>query len=257
MVSLPYWLLITPAMIAEAALKSFGRKQFAQASDDLYPAAAVVCRSVTATIHEALNCKLIVHPYAQHFLEEDWCNDPRFYRRTDEYISRVADARAWPIVQGIDVDGSALQIANVLSIAPANDRFLVSDQYFEERPEVISYFAGYRRADQTVAGADTSGAVLDCGSGSGDTACLDLSEEAGLEGLTELPPLLPEDITRVALRLAIFELRVELRGLPGFDRTIKTIEGVSIEVERPDRDFEERELRKIKPVHRRPPSMRG
>lgn len=254
MVTLPFWSIVTPAQVFEAALESFGRKAFAAASDDLYPGAVQVCRAVTNTVEAALNRKLIVRPYVEWFDDRAWCYDTRYYRRSDDYAKRIARSDGYPIVEVTSANGSTDDLSEIEIIAP--DRFLVSDEVFEEPIESMGYFAGYRRSDQTVTGADTDGALFDCGSGSGDTPCQDLAGEEGLEGLTVLPPLLPDDIARVALRLAIFEMRVELRGLPGFDRTVKNIEGVSIEVERPDRDFVERELAKIKGTHRNPPSAR-
>lgn len=255
MISLPYWAIVTPAQVFEAALESFGRKEFAAAADDLHGGAVLVCRSVTQTIQAALNRKLIVHPTHQYFADDEWCDDPKYYGR-DDYVKRSAFASQWPIVEITGIDGTDANTLEVEILGQSGDQFLVSDEIFEERIERIEYFAGYRRADQTVSGADTTGAVLDCGSGSGETTCDDLAYHSGLESLTVLPPLLPDDIARVALRLAIFEMRVELRGLPGFDRTTKNIQGVTLEVERPDKEFVNRELQRITPFHRKPPSAR-
>jgi hypothetical protein len=153
---------------------------------------------VTDTIDSYLDRGLIVKPYTKRYKYEDWKWDysqDRFY----------AWAHEWPVVQ----------------ITSTTSSFTLSDdkrRLFSESPvyaEDISYFAGYRRADQSLS---------------------DLQAVDGLSALTTLPALLPRDIRRAAIKLAVFEIQIMITGMTTrMDRT-QRIAGGNIDLRAPITD---------------------
>lgn len=151
---------------------------------------------------------LMVHSHTQGIQRWEWTADEV---QSDYKVKAWADRQ--PVVEIKSGDPS---------IRFGNDRFLN-----DHRDDLtVTYFAGYIRKDQSLAGLPT---------GSGDP----------LDGLTTEPPTLPRDVRRVAIRLTLFELNLAEHRAGMGTTTAAVGGGDTITIEGPDPEFPMRQLRQL------------
>lgn len=241
---LSYTSIITPAQVGRADVgRSLGdhiQTGIEAGSGDAYDAVADQCEDITALVEEHLGRALIVRAQTLRFDASAW-KARAGYEADDEDRLIGAFAREWPVLQVTSVDGEADKAA-ALAIHDwrgAPGRYLAYDPdttVLDDHPHVVDCLAGYRRADQGLGDP-----------GSGDDWEHDLTAEDGLSGLTELPPVLPRLIRRVALRIALGRLQVAAAGLVGLGRTSRRADQMTIEFQQPDLGLERRELARLTP----------
>lgn len=187
------------------------------ASDAAKDEKVVVSRligDVQRRIESYISQPLTIHRDTQGIRRHEWVEDE--VQDDDFAVYAWADHR--PVVQ---VDGD-------VDARFSNDRF-VKDHRDDLK---VDYFAGYVRSDI-------------------DLADLPTATGEKLEGLSERPPTLPQDIRRVAIKLILYELN-QAEHRAGMGTTTAAIGGGdSITVEGPDPGFPERQLRQLDP-HKRP-----
>ena len=139
-----------------------------------------VIQAVTGSIEGAmgLDRKLIVRQYTQYISREEWEYDTV----RELYYIRVPQ---WPIVQ-VDTSGFTTGI-------PSGDDEVKLLLYTSRYEGAVTYYAGYRRSEQTLAS---------------------LQGETGLSGLTTLPGALPYDIRDAAIDLVLYKMTERRQG-PG------------------------------------------
>lgn len=217
---LPYTAIVTPAEVQRAALKSDRwADDVANPDGDLYDACVDVCVDVTAQIEAYLDRTLIVRRVESPIDEgAGWEYRPRLYPTGGAYVRYL---RQWPLVEVIDTD----LVSGVRDDAVASSA-----------PRAFEYFAGYRRNDQVLTVPDPNPLEL---------VALPTDEGEDLEGLTELPGVLPGDVRRVAIRLAIAELRREVGGLVGVASRTRRVDNQVVQHQREEAGFEEAQLAKL------------
>jgi hypothetical protein len=168
---------------------------------------------VQRRIESYISQPLMIHRDTQGIRRWEWSEDE--VQDGDFAVYAWADHR--PVVQ---VDGE-------VSVRFSKDRF-VKDHRDDLR---VDYFAGYVRDDTDLADLPTAS-----------------GEE--LDGLSERPPTLPQDIRRVAIKLVLYELN-QAEHRQGMGTTTAAIGGgESITIEGPDPGFPERQLKQLDPYKR-------
>jgi len=167
-----------------------------------------VIADISRRIESHLHRPLIAHSVTQRIYRPAW---------HDEAVSEevVAWAEHWPVVEVLADDYSAFE-SRKIQAESADD-------------VAMTYVAGYRRADQSLA---------------------DLQAE--VPSATVEPGVLPEDIRNVALRLVLFEVAEtadDILGLGQREQAIGT--GNALTVRGRDSGFQMRELRKLDTYKRR------
>jgi hypothetical protein len=189
------------------------------ASDAAQDEKVVVSRligDVQRRIESYISQPLTVHRHTQGVRRWDWVEDEVQSDVGNFAVAAWADHQ--PVVEVVNGDVSARF---------SGDRF-VKDHRDDLK---VEFFAGYVRQD--VALAD-----------------LPNSDGERLDGLTERPPTLPQDIRRVAVKLVLYELN-QAEHRQGMGTTTAAIGGGdTITVEGPDPGFPERQLRQLDPYKR-------
>lgn len=258
--SLPYTALVTPDDVRRRSLDSLGPKilkDLSTRSGEIYETVEEICSDVTNEIEGYLNRQLIVRRHVLRFPCGSWTTRQGYEvtvaAGVQEFL-RVARARAWPVNQILGVDDATDLVDDLLILESRDDvteidynkpslfRWLAYDPTlltFLDDPFRVDTFSGYRRVDQTIEAGSGSG------SGEDDDAITILTESAGLAGLAVQPPLLPGAIRRVALNLAITDVREQHKGLIGVDRTTTSNERLVVQSERKVADWREKQLHKL------------
>jgi hypothetical protein len=176
-------------------------------------ACLIAIRDVSEAIESYLDRKLIVRKWEIDVQEWQW----ELNRALDAYQHMPAH---WPVVQ-----------VETAGVSASNDAFrLLSAAKMAE----VALYAGYKRREQTVGGAEHNIATA----------------ANGLEGLTETPPDLPYDIRRVAQRLVMYELTPARQNTSAVSSVTKTAGGATAEITKTAEDVYGRELGKLH-QHRR------
>ena len=239
--TLDHTALITVEAVRLRAFGSFGPALSTGLLEtrDVYAATVDVIHDLTDRIEARLSRALIVRRHAFAFRACDWRHTEATVRGEENVV--WAYAPAWPVVQVASVDGSTdADVLAALSFdeggpypgALLADLDALADLGID-LPFSAEVFAGYRRRDQELADLPT---------GSGEA----------LEGLTEEPPVLPDQIHRVAVRLALAEIRESAAGMLGVGASSTRIEDNTVDYERHDTRFEERELATLTPYRKMP-----
>ena len=183
---------------------------------DIMPAAEGAIADVTRRIESYLDRELIVRKHTQAVTRWEWvANQYEANDVVDRTMLTFADH--WPVLEAVTTG---------LEVGPKADRLKIDTD--DAEAGTYTYFAGYKRADQTLSG---------------------LQDESDLSNLSVTPDDLPTDIRRVAVRLTLHELGVIDEQLLG-KRRIEASGPVSVTVDAEDPGFERRELRKLD-VHKR------
>ncbi len=267
-----YTALVTPAEVKTAMMGSMETGMAAQVdllSGDLYDGVLEIIEDATGTVERFLDRELIIrqqtllfhsgrgghHHHGHHHHHgrafSDWLQREG-YENADSDLLIVAWARQWPGVEVISVDTAALKAPDMQLVSASGSAdverlaFDPDSTLITERPFEVRLFAGYRRADE---GVGTPG--------SGDSWTLDLLLEAGapnrgsqfdLSALTVSTsdiPLLPRDIRRAALRIAIFDIRQQMLGLLGLESSVKQVDRMTVDLQKTREAFVEDELAQI------------
>lgn len=127
----------------------------------------------------------------------------------------------WPVLEPISVTPDDY----TLQVHPDGRRFFTDIDSFDERIRRVRYFAGYRRRDQDLSS---------------------LQSEDGLSDLSTEPPLLPDDIRNVALRITIHRLQaMQGQGLGLGQRDLNVGAGQIVTAAEVDSGFVQRELQSL------------
>jgi len=257
-----YTALVTAAEVKRAAFRTLGdliNTQIDAASGDLYDGVLEMIEDATGVVERFLDRELIIRRQLLLFhsghlslwenrIVTDWPTR-QGYENADEDLLKVAWARQWPGVEVISVDTDVLKAPDMQLVSASGSHdverlaFDPDSALITENPFEVNLFAGYRRADQ---GIGTPG--------SGDTWTIDLLLEAGppaefdLSALTVATtdiPLLPRDIRRAALRIAIFDIRQQMLGLLGLESSVKTVDRTVVDLQKTRQEFVEDELAQI------------
>ena len=209
---LPYTALLTAAETVRDAVDSTALK--AGTDDDVIHQAVI---DLTDLVETYLDRTLIVRLCTQFVCAYEWERLPG-----DPSNRYVAWARQWPLVEITD--------PAEVSIHPARKTQFITDSPGDKE---ISYFAGFRRADQDLA-------VLQAATDPDDPALTPLAD------LTVLPPLLPGAIRGVCLELVLHRLFQAEGKQFGTGQTRQQIgSGQMVTVQATDRGFVERVLKRL------------
>ena len=202
--TLSHTALITPEELARDALASLGLdlSMTGGSPDDqgAYDAAIAAIEDMSSVIRSHVQRDVIVAEHEQSLWRSDWT-----YDEGQEKYAAYADQ--WPVVQ-IETAG----------YTAAGERILTEDA----DADVVTYFAGYRRADQ-------------------DLATL----QGKVEGLDTLPPELPGVFRSVCTELTLFRLSRAENKQFGTGSTRQQIGGQVVTVQATDRGFMERTLARL------------
>lgn len=256
-----YTALVTAQEVRKAAFGTLGKSvndEIIAASGDLYDGVLEMIEDATGIVERFLDRELIIrqqtllfhsgrerHHHHHHGRNGSFVDfvQREGYENANAALLFVAWARQWPGIQIISVDTDVLKAPDMQLVSASGsidverlaydpDSTLITESPFE-----VALFAGYRRADE---GVGTPG--------SGDSWTLDLLLEAGLSGLTVTTadiPLLPRDIRRAALRIAIFDIRQQMLGLLGLESSVKTVDRMTVDLQKVREAFIEDELVQI------------
>lgn len=264
-----YTALVTASEVKKAAFNALGTAINAEIdalSGDLYDGVLDLIEDATGVVERFLDRELIIrqqtllfhsgrggHHHGHHHggLFADFVQREG-YENTNAALLFVAWARQWPGIQVVSVDTDVLKAPDMQLVSASGSSDVERLAYdpdstlITERPFEVAMFAGYRRADE---GVGTPG--------SGDSWTLDLLLEAGapnrgdqfdlsaLTVSTEDIPLLPRDIRRAALRITIFDIRQQMLGLLGLESSVKTVDRLTVDLQKTREEFIEDELAQI------------
>lgn len=257
-----YTALVTAPEVKRAAFGTLGKSvndEITALTGDLYDGVLEVIEDATGIVERFLDRELIIrqqtllfhsgrgyhhhrHGYLRHGIFVDFVQREG-YENANAALLFVAWARQWPGIQVVSVDTDALKAPDMQLVSASGsidverlaydpDSTLITEQPFE-----VVMFGGYRRADEGVGPP-----------GSGDSWTLDLLLETGLSGLTVDTadiPLLPRDIRRAALRIAIFDIRQQMLGLLGLESSVKQVDRMTVDLQKTREAFIEDELAQI------------
>lgn len=255
-----YTALVTALEVRKAAFGTLGKSvndEITALTGDLYDGVLEVIEDATGIVERFLDRELIIrqqtllfhsgrgHHHHHHGHNGGFVDfvQRAGYENANAAPLFVAWARQWPGIEVISVDTDVLKAPDMQLVSASGsidverlaydpDSALITELPFE-----VVMFAGYRRADE---GVGTPG--------SGDSWTLDLLLETGLSSLavdTEDIPLLPRDIRRAALRIAIFDIRQQMLGLLGLESSVKQVDRMTVDLQKTREAFVEDELAQI------------
>jgi len=257
-----YTALVTAQEVKKAAFLTLGtaiNDEIDAASGDLYDGVLEIIEDATGIVERFLDRELIIrsqtllfhsgrggnHYYHGHHhagAQVDFVQREG-YENANKALLFVAWSRQWPGIEVVSVDADVLKAPDMQLVSASGSSDVERLAYdpdstlITERPFEVVLFAGYRRADE---GVGTPG--------SGDSWTVDLLLEAGLSTLTVSTsdiPLLPRDIRRAALRIAIFDIDQLKYGLLGMESSVKTVDRTTVDIQKTRQDFIDDELAQI------------
>lgn len=173
--SLPYTALLTIDEVLTAA--GLSMQGSGQAEDTvLRDQVRAIIQGVTSRIEQYLERRLIVRSVSQRFVQGDWWYD-------DVLEKYVYYASQWPVVQAV---------TSSLDKAADTDGVNRLAAYTSDSNLAGVFFAGYRRADQTLTY---------------------LQGQSGLSAMTTAPEVLPFDIQQAAMQMCLLRIRELQRGV--------------------------------------------
>ena len=267
-----YTALVTAPEVKRAAFGTLGKSindEIDAASGDLYDGVLDLIEDATGIVERFLDRELIIRQQTLLYHSGRGYHHQRHghhghngsfvdfvqregYENANQALLFVAWSRQWPGIEIVSVDTDALKAPDMQLVSASGSADVERLAYdpdstlITERPFEVVMFAGYRRADE---GVGTPG--------SGDSWTLDLLLETGppnrgsqfdLSALgvdTEDIPLLPRDIRRAALRIAIFDIRQQMLGLLGLESSVKQVDRMTVDLQKTREEFIEDELAQI------------
>lgn len=253
-----YTALVTAQEVKKAAFLTLGdniNNEIDNLSGDLYDGVLDIIEDATGVVERFLDRELIIrqqtllfhsgrgrHHGGHHGVQVDFIQREG-YENANEALLFVAWARQWPGIEVVSVDADVLKAPDMQLVSASGSADVERLAYdpdstlITERPFEVALFAGYRRADE---GVGTPG--------SGDSWTVDLLLETGLSTLTVKTtniPLLPRDIRRAAIRIAIRDIRIEMLGLLGLESSVKSVDRMTVDLQKTRERFIEDELAQI------------
>lgn len=251
-----YTALVTAQEVKKAAFLTLGddiNAEIDAVAGDLYDGVLDIIEDATGVVERFLDRELIIREqtlkfhsgrgHHHHGVQVDFVQREG-YENANQALLFVAWARQWPGIEVVSVDADVLKAPDMQLVSASGSSDVERLAYdpdstlITERPFEVALFAGYRRADE---GVGTPG--------SGDSWTVDLLLETGLSGLegviTADIPLLPRDIRRAAIRITIFDIRQEMLGLLGLESSVKTVDRMTVDLQKTRERFIEDELAQI------------
>ena len=253
-----YTALVTAQEVKKAAFLTLGddiNDEIDALAGDLYDGVLAIIEDATGIVERFLDRELIIreqtlkfhsgrghHHGGHHGAQVDFIQREG-YENANQALLFVAWSRQWPGIEVVSVDTDALKAPDMQLVSASGSSDVERLAYdpdsvlITERPFEVALFAGYRRADE---GVGTPG--------SGDSWTVDLLLETGLSTLTVSTmdiPLLPRDIRRAALRIAIFDVRQQMLGLLGLESSVKQVDRMTVDLQKTRESFIDDELAQI------------
>lgn len=213
--ALSYTSLLTATQLQTAAMSALKAVE-----DNALAAAAMedICEDTTDMIEGYLGRHLIVKKVTQEV--PYWLYDASQDQSSDTYVAAWADV--WPILQ---VTAVTLSTATTPTIHSNGRRFITTLANTTTPIRTITYYAGYKREDQTY-------------------AWLSSASGAGLTDLSVTPANIPGEVRRCAIRLAMRQV-IDITQAALGKRSTTVVAGASVETDIDFTDFAEKELRKL------------
>lgn len=213
-----YQRLVTFYEVREEALGSFDVK-------DYYDATLRAIEYATRQIEEYLQRDLIVRERLDLSRNIDLEYDHSVSTDSTSFYSFYTGD--WPVLEVISVEPDTY----TLQVHPDNRRLYTGFDNFDYAVRRVKYYAGYRRRDQVLSGAESTETTLPAGDGE------------PLDGLSTLPPVLPAEIRSTCIRIVLHRLKAmhgEGIGLGERERTVSG--GQTVRTASVDDGFVDREL---------------
>lgn len=222
--TLDYTALVTVEEVRRAFMGAGGQlaEQLADKTTAIYDGCIDVIHDVTSDVERHCNRQFIVRSQDLIFRNINWQARPG-YENADEDLLISAWVRQWPVAEVVSVDTQTAWAGEITLQTASDGGQLISydpdSTLITEPPYQVNAFCGFRRRDQVLSNPTSDQTQLPTGSGE------------ALEGLTVLPDTLPGIVRRVALRLAISEMRQQYEGLVGVARRSKRMDQMTVETQ--------------------------